>query len=97
LLGFGAALAQVRKRLLQRGDLAEPGTTKAEESAPPVPATLPARAPMVGRDGKPMLDAGGQPIIVDAVPPDTMINDAGARRKVVGPGGSVGEEIILAR
>jgi hypothetical protein len=26
LLGFGAALAQVRKRLLQRGDLAEPGT-----------------------------------------------------------------------
>jgi hypothetical protein len=47
-------------------------STATEE--PTVPATLPTRAPLAGPDGRVQLGANGAPIMVDAVPPDTMVD-----------------------
>lgn len=72
-----------------------PDYTVATDDPPPIPDTLPSRAAILGPDGKPLVDGSGQQVVIDAVPPDTMVSNDGVRRQLVGPDGEVGEEVTV--
>jgi hypothetical protein len=73
-----------------------PDYSTKQEGSPPVPASFPARAPALGRDGQPLVDKNGQQVVLDATPADnTIAPDIGEHRLVTAEDGSVGEQVIF--
>lgn len=69
-----------------------------DQQNPPPHTSLPTtHARQVGRDGKPVLDENGNPVMVPVVPPDNAaIPPPGTiHRQTTGPDGSVGEQTII--
>jgi hypothetical protein len=63
---------------------------------PPEPNLPGPQAPVVGRDGQPVLDENGNPKTIPVTPSgEAELPPGTERQRVIGPDGSVGEQVTI--